>query len=153
MSSRSNSLMPLKDDSGSRRYLVVEVSGPIDTDVEGDRRIDYRQLYAQIVHEIRHGEEYAFTGERESDIQQQNSNYYETPNVVALFEDLFRQPQAGDEVLMMSPTQLLTYIKEHRKINIVTQPNATILGSYLTRKAYRKGAGEKRRCYLVALRS
>lgn len=149
----TNSLMPLKDDSGSRRYLVVEVSGPIDTDVEGDRRIDYRQLYAQIVHEIRHGEEYAFTGERESDIQQQNSNYYETPNVVALFEDLFRQPQAGDEVLMMSPTQLLTYIKEHRKINIVTQPNATILGSYLTRKAYRKGAGEKRRCYLVALRS
>ena len=148
----TNSLVPLKDESGSRRYLVVEVNEVIDTDTQGDRKIDYPQLYAQIVYEIEHGEEYAFTGEREQQIIASNADYYEMPNAVSLFEDMFRQPQAGDEVLLLTPTQILSYIKEEKKTNVVTQANATILGSYLHRKGYQKGKGDKRRCYLVALK-
>ena len=149
----TNSLVPLKDESGSRRYMVVEVNGVIDTDTQGDKAIDYRQLYAQIVEEIEQGEEYAFTGEREQLIVAQNADYYETPNVVALFEDLFRIPQGGDQPLLLSPTEILTYIKDAKKTNVVTQSNATLLGSYLHRKGFRKGKGEKRRCYFVALKS
>jgi len=149
----TNSLVPLKDESGSRRYMVVEVNGVIDTDTQGDKAIDYRQLYAQIVEEIEQGEEYAFTGEREQLIVAQNADYYETPNVVALFEDLFRIPQGGDQPLLLSPTEILTYIKDAKKTNVVTQSNATLLGSYLHRRGFRKGKGEKRRCYFVALKS
>ncbi len=149
----TNSLVPLKDESGSRRYLVIEVSGVIDTDTAAEKAIDYRQLYAQIVFEIEHGEEYAFTGERERLIIEQNTDYYETPNVISIFEDLFRKPQAGDQLLMLSPTEILTTIKEMRKLNVVTQANATLLGSYLHREGYRKGTGEKRRCYHVALKN
>jgi hypothetical protein len=149
----TNSLVPLKDDSGSRRYLVVEVSDVIDTNTQGDRQIDYRQLYAQIVYEIENGEEYAFTGEREKQIIDQNADYYETPNIVALFEDLFRMPQAGDQTLLLSPTEILNRIKEMRKTNVVNLSNATLIGSYLHRNGYQKGKGEKRRCYLVALKS
>ena len=146
----TNALSPLKDDSGSRRYLAVEVTAPIDTDTEGDKRIDYPQLYAQIVQEIRHGEEYAFTGDRERSIQLHNSDYYETPNVISLFEDLFRLPKQGDHVLLMSPTELLTHIRDERKVNVVTQSNATVLGSYLHRKGYSKGKGRDERRYQVA---
>ena len=149
----TNSLVPLKDESGSRRYMVVEVNGVIDTDTQGDKAIDYRQLYAQIVEEIEQGEEYAFTGEREQLIVAQNADYYETPNVVALFEDLLRIPQGGDQPLLLSPTEILTYIKDAKKTNVITQSNATLLGSYLHRKGFRKGKGEKRRCYFVALKS
>jgi predicted P-loop ATPase len=148
----TNSLVPLKDESGSRRYLVIEVNEVIDTDTQGDKKIDYPQLYAQIVYEIEHGEEYAFTGEREQQIIASNADYYEMPNAVSLFEDMFRQPQAGDEVLLLTPTQILSYIKEEKKTNVVTQANATILGSYLHRTGYKKGKGDKRRCYLVALK-
>ena len=147
----TNSLVPLKDESGSRRYMVVEVDGMIDTDTQGGRAIDYPQLYAQIVQEIEQGEEYAFTGEREQQIIAQNADYYETPNVVSLFEDLFRQPQVGDEVLLKSPTELLTYIKDKKKLNVVTQANATLLGSYLHRKGFAKGKGRQKRRYEVAL--
>jgi len=149
----TNSLVPLKDESGSRRYLVIEVNGVIDTDTAAEKAIDYKQLYAQIVYEIEHGEEYAFTGERERLIIEQNTDYYETPNVISLFEDLFRKPQAGDQLQMLSPTEILTHIKEVRKLNIVNQANATLLGSYLHRNGYQKGTGERRRCYLVALKS
>ena len=144
----TNSLAPLKDESGSRRYLVVEVTDVIDTDTQGDRQIDYPQLYAQIVSEIESGEEYAFTGERERMIIEQNADYYETPNVVSLFEDMFRKPQAGDEVLTLSPTEILTRIRDERKVSVVTQANATLIGSYLHRKGYKK----MRRSYQIALR-
>ena len=147
----TNSLVPLKDDSGSRRYLVVEVNGLIDTDTQGNRQIDYPQLYAQIVYEIEHGKEYAFTGKREQQIIEANANYYETPNVVALFEDMFRAPQSGDEVLMLSPTELLERIRDKKKVNVVNQSNNTILGLYLRRKGYKKGKGRQERRYAVAL--
>ncbi len=143
----TNSLKPLKDDTGSRRYLVIEVNAPIDTDIQGEKAIDYPQLYAQIVHEIEHGEEYAFTGERENRIIEQNADYYETPNVVSLFEDMFHQPEVGDEVLPLSPTEILERIKSQKKVNVITQTNATVLGTYLHRKGYKK----QRRRYLIAL--
>ena len=55
--------------------------------------------------------------------------------------------------MLLSPTEILTYIKDAKKTNVVTQSNATLLGSYLHRKDFRKGKGEKRRCYFVALKS
>ena len=143
----TNSLMPLKDESGSRRYMVVEVEEPIDTDTAGDKAIDYRQLYAQIVFEIEHGEEYAFTGEREQQIIAQNADYYETPNVISLFEDIFRKPQAGDEVLLLSPTEILKKLK----MDPGNRANTTVLGSYLRRNGFGKGDGNNRRRYKVAL--
>ena len=142
----TNSLVPLKDESGSRRYLVVEVSDVIDTDTQGDKRIDYSQLYAQIVYEIEHGEEYAFTGEREQQIIAQNSDYYEMPNVVSLFEDRFHKPEPGDEVLLMSPTEIITAMK----LNPENHSNVTLLGLYLRRKGFLHGEGRQRRCYKVA---
>ena len=142
----TNSLVPLKDESGSRRYLVVEVDDVIDTDIQGDRTIDYKQLYSQIVYEIEHGEEYAFTGEREQQIVARNSDYYETPNVVSLFEDHFRKPEAGDEVLLMSPTEIVTTLK----LNPENHSNVTLLGLYLRRNGFEHGEGRQRRCYKIA---
>ena len=149
----TNSLSPLKDESGSRRYLVVEVSDKIDTDTQGDRAIDYPQLYAQIINEIESGEEYAFTGERENRIIEQNADYYEMPSVVSLFEDMFRQPQGGDEVALLSATEILSQIRDRRKVSVVTQANATLIGSYLHRKGFRRGEGRQRRKYQVTFRA
>lgn len=143
----TNSLVPLKDESGSRRYMVVEVTGVIDTDTRGDRAIDYPQLYAQIISEIESGEEYAFTGERERQIVERNADYYEVPNVIAIFEDHFRKPQGDDEVLLLSPTEILTRLKMDPK----SRANATLLGSYLHRNGFERGKGRQGRRYLVAM--
>ena len=142
----TNSLAPLKDESGSRRYMVVEVSDVIDTDTQGDRQIDYRQLYAQIVEEIERGEEYAFTGEREQQIVAQNADYYETPNVVSIFEDRYHKPTAADEVVMMSPTEILSALK----LNPENHSHATLLGLYLRRNGFERGEGRQRRLYKLA---
>ena len=143
----TNSLVPLKDESGSRRYMVVEVSDVIDTDIQGDKNINYPQLYAQIVYEIENGEAYAFTGEREQQIIAQNCEYYETPNVVSLFEDRFRKPEAGDGVLLMSPTEIIGALK----LNPENHSNVTLLGLYLRRKGFQHGEGRQRRLYKIAV--
>ena len=142
----TNSLVPLKDESGSRRYMVVEVSGVIDTDMQGDKAIDYRQLYAQIVEEIENGEEYAFTGEREQQIVAQNADYYETPNVVSVFEDHYHKPTATEEVVLMSPTEIISALK----LNPANHSYATLLGLYLRRNGFERGDGRQRRLYKLA---
>ena len=142
----TNSLVPLKDESGSRRYMVVEVSGVIDTDMQGDKAIDYRQLYAQIVEEIENGEEYAFTGEREQQIVAQNADYYETPNVVSIFEDHYHKPTAAEKVVLMSPTEIISALK----LNPANHSYATLLGLYLRRNGFERGDGRQRRLYKLA---
>ena len=134
----TNSLVPLKDDSGSRRYLVVEVDGVIDTDTGGDQQIDYQQLYAQIMSDLASGETSFFDGERERAIIENNTQYYEMPNVVSLFDDLFRHPQPGDNIRVLSATEIMQIIKEKLKVNVINRSNATILGSYLKRQKYKR---------------
>ena len=143
----TNSLLPLKDESGSRRYMVVEVSDVIDTDTMGENVIDYPQLYSQIVYEIETGEDYAFTGERERQIVAQNADYYEVPNVIALFEDRFRRPLSGDQILMLSPTEIL----QELKLDFKNRSYTTLLGSYLHRNGFERGKGEQRRRYVVGI--
>ena len=149
----TNCQQPLKDETGARRYLVVEVSGVIDTERTGDRAIDYEQMYAQLVTEVQRGEDSYFDGERERRIVERNADYYEMPTAVQLFEDLFRRPQAGDETLWLTPTEVLQEIRERRKVNVVNQSNATLIGGYLKRNGFRKGVGIHRRAYGISLKS
>ena len=147
----TNSLSPLKDETGSRRYMVVEVTGVIDTSTEGDQAIDYPQMYAQALAEIRRGEDYYFDGERERLIVEQGADYYEMPNVISIFCDHFQKPQAGSEILKLSPSGILTYIKEQWHIDLVSQSNTVTLSKYLRREGYERGKGRERRLYLVTV--
>ena len=111
------------------------------------------QLYAQLVTEVQRGEDSYFDGERERRIVERNADYYEMPTVVQLFEDLFRRPQAGDEPMWLTPTEVLQQIRERRRVNVVNQSNATLIGSYLKRNGFRKGDGIHRRTYEISLKS
>ena len=147
----TNSLSPLKDETGSRRYMVVEVTGVIDTSTEGDKAIDYQQMYAQALAEIRRGEDSYFDGERERLIVEKGAEYYEMPNVVSIFCDHFCKPVAGDETEMMTPTEILLYMRDEWHINLVNQSNAVMLGNYLRREGYERGKGNDRRRYKLSV--
>ena len=62
---------PLCDPTGSRRYLCCEVTGIIDTDTP----FDYAQLYAQALHELRHGARYYLTKDEEALVERHNQQY------------------------------------------------------------------------------
>lgn len=61
----------LTDTSGSRRYIVVDVTGPIDCSP-----IDYEQLYAQAMHDLYKGERYWFDPEDEKVMNESNQELF-----------------------------------------------------------------------------
>ncbi len=82
----TNDLTPLPSGDGSRRYLCVEVSGPVDM----SGRIPYKQMFAQAVAELyQPGCVYWFTSEDEAAIQQHNRQYQEVQPIESLLPTLF----------------------------------------------------------------
>ncbi len=104
----SNSLDLLTDKSGSRRFLCVELEQPIDCDTP----IEYEQLYAQLKHEILHGERYWFSKEEEAIVQMNNRYFYKEVPAEELFRRTYREVERTAEgVLRMSADEIFKELK------------------------------------------
>ena len=97
----------MTDPSGSRRFLCVEVKGKIDC-----TRPDYAQLYAQLKAELIAGKRYWFTSDEEKAIQESNREFYRHTPEQALFFRCFRLPDEGEEVQLLSPTEIFCRLQK-----------------------------------------
>jgi hypothetical protein len=90
----SNSRDLMKDKTGSRRFICVELEHEIDCETP----IDYPQLYAQLKEELTVlGERHYFSKAEEAQIQKNNRKYYHTSVDEEAFYRHFRFAQKGDE--------------------------------------------------------
>lgn len=105
----TNDPTPLTDTTGSRRFLCIRTMGVIDT----HSPIDYDQLYAQVVHELRDGLPTHFTKAEEKRIQQQNAAFQQFDSLQEVFSELFHLPQKGEAVMHLSAIQLLGRMRQH----------------------------------------
>ena len=105
----TNDPTPLTDTTGSRRFLCIRTMGVIDT----HSPIDYDQLYAQVVHELRDGLPTHFTKAEEKRIQQQNAAFQQFDSLQEVFSELFHLPQKGEAVMHLSAIQLLERMRQH----------------------------------------
>ena len=97
----SNQKELLTDTTGSRRFLCVEVTHKIDC-----TKPDYAQLYAQLKAELLAGERDWFTSEVEKEIQANNQAFYKHSPEQELFFKCFRMPEAEEEGIEMSATEI-----------------------------------------------
>ena len=88
----SNQMDLLTDPSGSRRFICIEVTAPIDTNVA----INYRQLYAQAMHDIYKGERYWLDDKDEAILKQTNRDFEQVTPLEQLFSSYF-QPAESEE--------------------------------------------------------
>ena len=87
----SNEKSLLTDETGSRRFLCIEVEKPIDCSP-----IDYTQLYAQLKFELESGKRYWLSKEEEEEIQLHNRAFYRhSPEEEAFFK-VFALPKEGE---------------------------------------------------------
>ena len=87
----SNEKSLLTDETGSRRFLCIEVEKPIDCSP-----IDYTQLYAQLKFELESGKRYWLSKEEEEEIQLHNRAFYRhSPEEEAFFK-VFALPKVGE---------------------------------------------------------
>lgn len=102
----TNQQMPLTDLSGARRFLCVNVDGRIDT----DSRVDYAQLYAQLLAEIQAGQRYWLTDEETAEVIAHNEPFRQVDSIEEMVRALFRKPKSDDSDAVILPVAKIVSI-------------------------------------------
>ena len=107
----TNNLHPLTDPTGSRRYICLTI--PNGQYIDNTGEIDYDQLYAQVLYELKEAKTpYWFTNDDVARIQQLNQNYMVQKDIAEMVEACFRKPKEGEAAQLMSSKMLLGYIQK-----------------------------------------
>jgi len=108
--STTNNPHPLTDATGSRRYICMQIPDGKFIDNDGD--INYEQLYAQVLYELRElNTPYWFDNDEVARIQDLNQNYLEQKDMACLVEACFRKPEEDEHAETMNSTEMLKVIR------------------------------------------
>ena len=106
----TNNPHPLTDSTGSRRYICLTIPKGQLIDNTGD--IDYEQLYAQVLHEVRELKvPYWYNHEEVTRIQELNINYMEQKDIAEMISICFRKPKEGEKAKSLNSAQVLKLIQ------------------------------------------
>ena len=131
----TNNRHPLKDATGSRRYICIQI--PDGQMIDNTGEIDYAQLYAQVIYELQELEApYWFSNDEVARIQQLNQEFLEQKDIAEIVEICFRKPKEGETAKAMSSSMLLDLIqKEYPSIEI-THSNKIRVGRVMKSLGY-----------------
>ena len=112
----TNNPHPLTDVTGSRRYICLTI--PEGKYIDNASEIDYDQLYAQVLYELRvQKSPYWFNNDEVARIQQLNQNYLEQKDIADIVRSCFRKPEPGELAQSMNCERLLEIItKEYPSV-------------------------------------
>ena len=127
----TNNRHPLKDATGSRRYICILIPDGQMIDNTGD--IDYGQLYAQVVYELLEQKApYWFNNDEVARIQQLNQEFMEKKDLGEMFVACFRQPQEGEVVKTMNCGEIISLMQKDYPSLQNTVGNKVRLGKTIT---------------------
>ena len=114
----TNNPHPLTDVTGSRRYICLTI--PDGQQIDNSDNIDYDQLYAQVLYELREqNAPYWFNNDEVARIQELNLEFMEQKDMADIITACFRKPMEGEQVKTMNSTQMLTLMqKEYPSLKI-----------------------------------
>ncbi len=102
----TNNRHPLKDATGSRRYICILI--PDSQMIDNTGEIDYGQLYAQVTYELLEKKApYWFNNEEVARIQQLNQDFMEQKDIGEMFVACFRKPNEGETFKTMNCNQMI----------------------------------------------
>jgi hypothetical protein len=104
----TNSISPLSDPSGSRRFICVLITGNIDF----QSPVDHDQLYAQAVSEINANARYWFNDEETAIIMSQNDDFRAEDGLSVMVTTFFRPTQSEQQGEWISNTDILAKLRE-----------------------------------------
>ena len=118
----------LADPSGSRRFLSVELTGPIDISTPPN----YEQLYAQAMQALHQHEPYYFGPSETQQIMEWNRRFSVRTAVEQFFFDYFEPASNEQEGEWLSPTAILNFLKERVGISLLKPTSAIGFGRKLS---------------------
>ena len=131
----TNNPHPLTDPTGSRRYICLTIPEGQLIDNEGD--IDYGQLYAQVLHELREVKApYWFNNLEVQRIQQLNQNYMEEKDIAEILNACIRKPEEGEASQAMDCKQLLELVQKEYPLVANTRSTKIHIGLAMKESGY-----------------
>lgn len=97
----------LTDPSGNRRFIGIELTGPIDVSV----RPNYQQLFAQAEKAIWNGEKTYFDAEQTALIMENNRRYQQIDPVMQCFSESFTPTEDENEGTFMTAAGIFSELK------------------------------------------
>ena len=129
----TNNPHPLTDPTGSRRYICLTI--PEGQMIDNDGEIDYGQLYAQVLYELREVKApYWFNNLEVQRIQQLNQNYMEEKDIAEILNACIRKPEEGEAAQAMDCKQLLELVQ--REYPLVANTRSTKIHIGLAMKEF-----------------
>ena len=131
----TNNPHPLTDATGSRRYICLTI--PQGQFIDNTGEINYEQLYAQAVHELKMAKTpYWFSNDEVARIQELNQNYLEQKDIAEMVEICFRKPREGEASKAMNSKMLLKQIQKDYPSVEITHGNKIRVGLAMTALGY-----------------
>ena len=118
----------LADPSGSRRFLSVELTGPIDVSTPPN----YEQLYAQAMRALHQHEPYYFGPAETQQIMEWNRKFSVKTAGEQFFLDYFEPATKESEGEWMSASAIFSFLKEKVGISLLKPANVAAFGRRLS---------------------
>ncbi|MBP6528218.1 MAG: hypothetical protein KA235_08235 [Prevotella sp.] len=128
----TNNVKPLKDLTGSRRYLCINVNGNINFTTV----VEYNQLYAQLVAEIAAGKRYFFNDEENMKIMNDNKPFVEISEIEPIIDSLFRNPLPNETPQELSLPEVVDIIRQYYKLIGYDRKTLVNLGRLLSNRGF-----------------
>lgn len=130
----SNHADLLNDPSGSRRFICIEVTEPIRTEIT----FNYRQLYAQAMQALNQGERYWLDDADEELLKQENRQFEQTTPLEAALCSMTRKARnerEGEEETLMEIAEQLNKRSRILKLKLTTG-NISYLGRLMRKYGF-----------------
>ena len=118
----------LADPSGSRRFLSVELTGPIDVSTPPN----YEQLYAQAMQALHRHEPYYFDPGETQQIIEWNKRFSVKTAAEQFFYDYFKPATDESEGEWISTSAILSFLKEKVGVSLLKPTNVATFGRRLS---------------------
>ena len=118
----------LADPSGNRRFLGVELTGPIDVSTPPN----HQQLYAQAMQALHQHEPYFFGPEETQLIMEENRKFSLKTAAEQFFTDYFEPAKDENEGVWMSASAILAALKDEVGVSLLKSPSVPAFGRKLS---------------------
>ena len=143
----TNNPHPLTDPTGSRRFICAAVTGRIDF----TSPVDYPQLYAQLVDEVRRGLPYYLDAEAERRLMDENRRFFRNADIDSILSSLFRLPSSAETAQELTASEIAAIVRrEYPKLPSSRLTNVEI-GRRLKAAGFQGRHTERGTCYQLAI--
>ena len=143
----TNSSHPLTDPTGSRRFICAAVTGRIDF----TSPVDYQQLYAQLVDEVRRGLAYFLDADEERWLMDENRRFFRNADIDSILSSLFRQPSSAETAQELTASEIAAIVRREYPKLPPSRLSTVEIGRRLKAAGFQGRHAECGTCYKIEL--